>query len=255
METIEINGQEFALGCHERTAAVGSVRPRLGETISLIPKSKWEPCDFSALVPDPGLQGQHGACVGFQCTNAVETQYRIGGQDGPKLSPWALYAMICGGRDQGANIGDALTALHGTGVPTLAQCPNFALNVNSLPIGWTRDAARHQVAESFDCPDQASIASAVQCRFPTPLGIAVYANFTELQTISGKLCVPTPRGRLRGGHCVLGCGLDYIGGAWRLKIATKSWGLNFGDQGCAWYCLDWLSDANADGWCVRAVTY
>jgi hypothetical protein len=252
METIVVNDQEFALGCFDRTAAVGSLRPCLEEAISILPQAQWEPCDFSDLIPDPGLQGKHGACVGFQSTDAVLTGRKIAGLGDVGLSPWNLYAQICGGRDSGANIGDALTALHTTGVCKLATCPSFTLAAGS---GWEAEAARYKVEESFDCPNRVSIATAVQCRFPTPLGISVYGNFTELETVGGKLCVPKPRGRLRGGHCVLGCGLEYLGGIWRVKIATKSWGLDFGDQGCAWYALDWISDSYADAWAVRSVTY
>jgi hypothetical protein len=252
MEYLEHNGQQLALGCHDRTAAVGSLRPCLEEAIVILAQASWEPCDFSELVPNPGLQGKHGACVGFQSVDAVLAARKIAGLADVGLSPWNLYAQICGGRDGGANIGDALTALHTTGVCTLATCPTFTLQAGS---GWQAEAARYKVEESFDCPNRASIATAIQCRFPTPLGISVYGNFTELETIAGKPCVPAPRGRLRGGHCVLGCGLAYIGNVWRLKIATKSWGLNFGDQGCAWYALDWLDDSYADAWAVRSVTF
>ena len=252
METIVFSDQEFALGCMDRTAAVGALRPCLEEAIAILPQAQWEPCDFSDLVPDPGLQGNHGACVGFQSTDAVLTGRKIAGLADVALSPWYLYAQICGERDAGANIGDALTALHTTGVCKLASCPSYTSRPTA---GLETEAARYKVEESFDCPNRASIATAVQCRFPVPLGISVYSNFTELETVNGKLCVPKPRGRLRGGHCVLGCGLDYLGGIWRVKVATKSWGLTFGDQGCAWYALDWISDSYADAWGVRSVTY
>ena len=213
MESIDYNGQEFTLGCTDRTAAVGSLRPCLEESIAILPEAQWQPCDFSQCLPDPGLQGQHGACVGFQCTNAVEASRQMSGLGNTKLSPWALYALICGGRDQGGNIGDALTNLHTIGVPTLASCPGFTLDADSVLATCKAEAARYQVTESFDCADQASIATAVQNRFPTPLGIKVYSNFTSLETIEGKPCVPRPAGRLRGGHCVLGCGLAQDGRA------------------------------------------
>ena len=254
METIEHNGQQFALGCLDRTAAVGSLLPCLDEAITILPQDKWEPCDFSALVPNPGLQGNHGACVGFQCVDAVMTARKIANLADVALSPWHLYAQICGGRDAGANIGEALAALVSTGVCRLTSCPTYTLD-EDCAVYWKTEAARYKIEESFDCPNRASIATAVQCRFPTPLGISVYSNFTALETVNGKPCVPKPAGRLRGGHCVLGCGLEYLGGVWRIKIATKSWGLDFGDQGCAWYALDWISDSYADAWSVRSVTY
>ena len=255
METIEVNGQELALGCLDRTAAIGSVRPCLDEAIQILPKDKWEPVDFSALVPSVGLQGEHGACVGFQCLGALAAQRKISNLADVELSAWNLYAQICGGRDQGASIHEGLQALHDVGVCTLKACPGFTLNPDSAGTGWKAEAARFRITESFDCPDRASIATAVQLRFPTPLGISVYSNFTSLEQVGGYLCVPKPRGRLRGGHCVLACGLAYIGEAWRLKLDTKSWGEDFGDKGCAWYCLDWLSDSYADAWSVRSVTF
>jgi hypothetical protein len=252
MEIILHDGQEFALGCMPRSAAVGSVRPCLAEAMTLIPKDKWEPCDFSDLVPPVPSQGSHGSCVGHQCTDAVQTARVIAGMPSVALSPWDLYSQICGGRDGGANIHDALSVLQGRGVSTLAACPDYTLHAKDA--ARDADAKKHQTTESFDCPDRPSIATAVQLRFPTPLGIQIYGNFTSLESIKGKPCVPKPAGRLRGGHCVLGCGLDYIAGVWMVKIATKSWGLDFGDQGCVWYQIDWIDNSYADGWCVRAVT-
>ena len=252
MEFIEIGGQKFALGCHERTAAAGSLRPCLEESIDLIPQDKWEPCDFSDLVPPVALQGKHGSCAGMQCTDAAKTAAAIAGEVWD-VSPWDLYRQICGGEDEGASIHDALKVLHDRGVCTMASVPDFTLDATDTPQ-QTAEAARHQVRESFDCPTTPAIATAIQCRFPTPLGVAVYQNFEQLEEIGGRQCIPRPRGRLRGLHCVLGCGLEYIGGVWRAKIATKSWGLQFGDQGCAWYPLDWITDQVADAWCIRAVT-
>jgi len=254
MEYIEHAGQQFALGCQERTAPVGSVRPCLEGAITLLPVDRWEPCDFSSLLPDPGLQGSHGACVGFQATNALETARVIAGLANVSLSPWALYAQICGGRDAGANIGNSLAALHAHGTCKLATCPNFTLKPPS-GAAWQSESARYRVDESFDCPDRASIATAVQCRFPTPFGLQVYSNFTALEENQGRLCVPKPAGRLRGGHCVLACGLDYFSGQWWLNFATKSWGLAFGKNGCAYYPLNLVSDDYADAYCVRSALY
>jgi hypothetical protein len=254
MEYIVHDGQEFALACHDRTAPVGSVRPCLGETIDLLDQAKWEPCDFSALVPEPGLQRNHGACVAFQSTDALLTARKIANLGDVQLSPWAVYAMICGGRDAGANIGDSLTALHEHGTCRLATCPDFTLTPPS-GAAWEAESARYRVDESFDCPDRASIATAVQCRFPVPFGLQVYANFTSLEEIQGRPCVPKPAGRLRGGHCVMACGLDYFDAQWWLLFATKSWGPTFGKNGCAYYPLNSVSDTYADAYCVRSALY
>jgi hypothetical protein len=252
MESIEIHGQEFALGCKPREAAEGSVRPCLEEAIPIIPQSKWQPVDFSYLVPAIGLQGKHSSCVGHQCTDGLETVRNLQGLYG-NLSPWDLYSQVCGGEDKGALIHEAVKALHDRGVCRLVTCPDFTLN----PQGTERDteAREYQLLESYDCPDRSSIATAVQRRFPAPLGIAVYANFQNLEEVEGYVCVPRPAGRMRGGHCVLGCGLRQIGGKWRVKIATKSWGESFGDKGCAWYVLDWIDQQTADGWALRSATY
>ena len=171
MEIILHDGQEFALGCMPRSAAVGSVRPCLAEAMTLIPKDKWEPCDFSDLVPPVPSQGSHGSCVGHQCTDAVQTARVIAGMPSVALSPWDLYSQICGGRDGGANIHDALSVLQGRGVSTLAACPDYTLHAKDA--ARDADAKKHQTTESFDCPDRPSIATAVQLRFPTPRGIRI----------------------------------------------------------------------------------
>jgi hypothetical protein len=255
METIIVNDQEMALGCRERTAEVGSVRPCLEESINVIPQDKWEPCDFSALVPSVGLQAAHGACVAFQSLGALAGQRQISGLGNTALSPWWLYAQICGGRDAGASIHEALQVLHDIGCCRLETCPEFTLDPSVGGVAAKTEGARYQIKESFDCANRAAIATAIQLRMPTPLGVQVYSNFTALQQIGGYLCVPKPAGRLRGGHCVCGVGLAYIGGQWRVKLDTRSWGDDFGDKGCAWYELDWISDSYADAWAVRSVTF
>jgi hypothetical protein len=252
MDTIKFNGQEFSLGCHERTAAVGSLRPCLEEAMPILSEAQWQPCDFSALVPEPGLQGEHGACAAFNGGDALLTARKIAGLGDVALSFWLLYAQVCGGRDGGSAIHDVISTLHTVGTCRLATCPDFTLDPDAGGDAWKTEATRYRIDQSFDCPDQASIATAIQNRFPTPLGLAVYANFTSLETIEGQLCVPKPAGRLRGLHCVLGCGLANIGGLWRVKIATKSWGDTFGDQGCCYYPLTWLSNSYADAWGIRS---
>jgi hypothetical protein len=254
LDTIPFEDSEFVLGCLDRVAPVGSVRPCLESAIAILPQSSWQPVDNSAFVGDCGLQGNHGACVGFNTLSAYLAARAIAGLEPVKLSPWDLYAQVCGGKDQGATIHSALQALHDRGVATLAAVPNFTVDANCGGDAAKQEASRYRAIDSFDCPDQASIATAVQLGFPTPIGVAVYQNFTSLETIGGYACVPKPRGKLRGGHCVAACGLAQIGGTWRLKIATKSWGENFGQAGCVWYALDWLDDSFADAWCLRTVT-
>ena len=195
------------------------------------------------------------AGAAFNGGDALLTARRIAGLHDVALSFWKLYALVCGGRDSGSAIHDVISTLHTVGTCKLATCPQFTLDPDAAGDAWKSEALRYRIDQSFDCPDQASIATAIQCRFPTPLGLAVYNSFTSLEEIEGKPCVPRPAGRLRGLHCVLGCGLANIDGLWRVKIATKSWGLDFGDQGCCYYPLTWLSNSYTDAWGVQSAIY
>lgn len=254
MNTIVIRGREYALGCLERKAPVGRVRPCIETAIPLVRQADWKPVDFSRHLPSIVLQASHGSCVGHQCTDAVMGGRVATGLPPGDLSPWDLYRRIAGGSDNGASISDALEALHQVGVCDLKLCPSFTLSTRK-PDGYDANAGLHKVEESFDCPNRASIATALQDGLFTPLGVVVCGNFENLEEIDGKPCIPRPAGGERGGHCVVGCGLDLIGGKWRVKLATKSWGDDFGDNGCAWYCLDWIDDNYADAWAIRSVTF
>lgn len=245
METYQVGQTEYALGCNPREAPVGA-RPLLESAISLIPRSQWKPVDLHHFVSPAWNQGSHGACVGFGGTKAIDTLRRGMGLPESALSPWDLYRQINGGRDAGANIHDALTALETNGVCTLALCPSYTNAKATAEVSVSRKL--HVIAESFDCPNQDMMATALQLGFAMPFGVPVTSSWEPDK--DGWL---NPRGGVRGGHCIMGCGFA--------KHPTKpgvfgvpfcnSWDLNWGIQGWGIYPLDLISPSYADAWACR----
>ena len=245
--TIEVSGVEYSLGCLEREAPTGAM-PCLADRVEIIPRDKWEPRDLSNFVPSVLDQGSHGACVGFGATQGAKVLRRIAGLPDKDLSPWDLYRMICGGRDAGANIHSALSVLAKRGVATLDLVPSFTLSSRDTP-DTKASAARNTIDEWFDCPDRASIATAIQIGYPVAFGVTVTTSWTP----DGDGWI-RPGGAARGGHCILGVGLVYRSSRWGVKF-VNSWRDTWGIKGFGIYPIDLISDSYADAWAGRTMAY
>ena len=248
MNTYQVNGVEYGLGCLPRTAPLGAL-PSLADAITLIPRDQWRPRnDMPRLVPSVLNQGSHGACVAFGCTQGVKVLRRIAGLPDVDLSSWDLYRRICGGRDAGASISDGLAALRDEGVATLQFCPSFTLSSKKLPE-WKADAEKHKIQEWFDCPTREAIATALQLGFVVPFGVPVTSSWEP-----GPDGWLSPRGGVRGGHCILGLGFASKDGRWGVPF-VNSWTEGWGIKGWAIYPLDLIDNDYADAWAGRAVGY
>jgi hypothetical protein len=248
MEVHVVNGIEYALGCLERTAPVGA-KLLLESAMPLIPKSDWRPVDLHLFTTPAWNQGQHGACVGFGCTRALDTLRNSAAMPHVDLSPWDLYRQINGGRDAGANIHDALTALEKTGVCTLDLCPSYTnLRRTSEQIA---SGKLHVIQESFDCPTKDMMATALQLGFPMPFGVSVTTSWEPDK--DGWIW---PRGSSRGGHCILGAGFIQhpVKKVWGIPFCN-SWTAQWGLQGWGIYPLDLISEDYADAWACRLAEF
>lgn len=247
MEMYSTGDAEYALGCLPRTAEIGEVATLMAEAIPIIAKADWKPVSARHLVQSVLNQGNHGACVGFGCTQGVKVLRRGMFQPDADLSSWDLYRRICGGRDAGANISNGLAMLRDEGVATLKTCPAFTLST-ARSDAWRADAERHKIQEWYDCPTQASIATALQLGFVVPFGVPVTTSWEP-----GPDGWLNPRGGERGGHCILGCGLAFKSGQWGIEF-VNSWTENWGDKGWGIYPLDLIDNSYADAWAGRTAT-
>ena len=189
----------------------------------LIDKSAWVPVDyFTAFGPKLiGNQQSCGGCTGWSCAGATGRQRLMRGMPWVgRLSGAAVYAQINGGRDNGSNIIDAMTAIEniGTCLESEQDFPNFL----SLTAAAKADLNyKEDVAITLATSIEA--ATALQMGILPQLPIEVANNFEKF---SGD-GVAGLSGARQGNHSIYLCGLEYINGVWYFRMAN-SWGQTWG---------------------------
>lgn len=201
-----------------------------------LPPSSWEQVDlrpFGAPILD---QDSQGSCVGHGGTSAFTIAWLAAGRTMQRFSPAWLYSLINGGRDQGANVGDALQALLTIGGCLESQVP--ALDIYQADIKKQANyqeilatCPRYKVADAYTMGSFEEVMSFITAyKRPLAIGIDCGANFNP--AADGRL--PTyAKDRRYNGHCLCVCGSVLLSGTWYALI-QNSWGTRWGLGG---YCL------------------
>jgi hypothetical protein len=220
----------------------------------VIPRNEWKEVDLSPLGVPVLDQGNHGSCVGHGSTSAFWFAYLIAND--PKsvpdggFSPTSLYALVNGGRDNGAVVSDAMDALMNKGVALMNDYPENYIFDRSLPSGVlakvNAQRQRFRVGDAFHTASFDEIASGLMLGFASSFGITIRQGFNNPQSNG----IISPGGMILGGHCMCGYGLANVGGKWYIRV-RNSWGTRWGVGG---NCL--LGEehfrGDADAFAVRA---
>lgn len=202
---------------------------RFADVKALIPRSQWRDIDRRKLFPASEWildQDGIGSCVGNGSTAALRKTRRLAGMQDWKLSPGCTYAQINGGRDQGAVIGDSMTALTQTGTclySTLGEKPFY---LSQLPSNWKAEAARFKIDEVYVTPTFDEMGTALQLGYVIVYGMMVGNNFERFTSegVAGISGGP-------GNHCMHADGMKKLAsGAWAFDNAN-SWGATWGPTG------------------------
>lgn len=149
---VDSAGQRLYTGFNPTPAFLRESTP--GVSRALIPEASWIDIDrrqtFLDLRAWPD-QLQSSGCTGFSSAMVAAKSRYLTGQPWEKLSGAYLYSLINGGRDQGSNIGSALTALRNYGCARESICDihqqfNFIYRQNTKQ--FDADASRFK-AELF----------------------------------------------------------------------------------------------------------
>jgi hypothetical protein len=151
-------------GCKIKLAAMPPrglmCAPRLQEAFQVIPDAKLVPTKRPAGVPILNQQST-SSCVGHAGAGGVmSARVRAGGKP-VTLAPFFLYAHICGGRDAGANLGDAVESLRADGISLQSQVPNMVLRPSRLPDEAVKTAENFKLSEVWACPTRGEIKTAL----------------------------------------------------------------------------------------------
>lgn len=188
-------------------------------------------------------------CVGHGTCSGMEMCWLQSGKQLVEFNPFFVYGLINGGRDQGAQISDALLALQQYGICPKGDLPPGVMFQNQFPQQAFTDAKRFRLQQAYHCATFEEICSAISLGFVTPLGIYVGQNFPQ---VDAEGVAPLPN-RGGGGHCILGCGLKKSSRyGWIIKI-QNSWGLNFGMSGYCYIRKEHFQSMQPDAFAIQTI--
>ena len=224
-------------GCQERTWDVGA-NPRFPvwgqvEDLRKIPREEWVECSLRHKVWEVCDQASQNSCCPTATRGAAQLLREINGQKRVRLSQGSLYNQIAGGRDQGANIMDALTAMMDVGMTPDSYIDEYDWQGRDYPKDWKTEAAKYRILEASECPSFDEMLSAVQIGFPVVFGVNWAGG---------------------GGHAICCVGKKKSGSSWLAEI-LNSWGTSYGDGGFGYLTeRDCKAITNYGAFAIRSVT-
>lgn len=222
------DGTPRVLGCLPPRDDFGGL-PRFGAANGLIARDRWSDMDLSPFLHPVWNQGGHGSCVGHGSATAFHVAFAIAGGTIPPsgFSPTSLYALINGGRDRGAIVSDAMTALMRHGLCLMSEVPESVIYERQIPEAAKATRKRFRVHDAYHCETFDAIGSALQLGFPVSFGIMLPGRFNNLD-VEGVCGLGG--GRL-GGHCMAAYGTKRLAdGRWAVRV-RNSWGTRWGRGG------------------------
>ncbi|MBX3723732.1 MAG: hypothetical protein KF713_17940 [Turneriella sp.] len=204
-----------------------------------------------SLFPEPGDQGQMGACTAFATAYHLKSYMETLEQGWePKganriFSPAFVYNQINGGRDQGSSIYEALELLRTKGCATLQLSPYRVGDYLTQPSqSALREAAKFRINSFSALTSLDAIKSALQEGHPVVAAIVTDPVFMsgqfdvygtgKFQRQYGGSCSSQMHGR----HAVVFVGYD---DKRRALLLLNSWGTTWGDRGYGWMSYDLMN--------------
>ncbi len=154
------DGQQWrVLGCLPPTQLFDL--PAFGTAFPVLPESQWEEGSVDLASVPVFNQGQHGSCTGHGSVTAFTFSWLLSGQQRYGFSPTSVYARINGGRDAGAQVGDALMALQQYGTCLMAQFGEDSVYQAQLSADAVQTALRFRVADAYKVTSWEDMGSAL----------------------------------------------------------------------------------------------
>ena len=204
--------------------------PKFSGTVPLIDKSQWQDISFADYDVPITYQRQNG-CVGHGATSAFQKAWLMSGGTPHDFSPTYTYAMINGGRDQGAQITSALRSLQ-NGVCLFEQCGEETYFKSKIKPEAFETAKRFRLADAYVADSPEAAGSGLQLGYILVLGVTVNAAF---QAFRGTGVCPSGMGPAN--HCIYADGMRLVNGVWLLDV-INSWSTAWGNKGRALFPLN-----------------
>lgn len=218
---------------------LGHVPPKILRNVSAapmqaeVPQDQWVEFDLRNMNSPIDMMDQNGrgACNGFAAATALEWTRYLAGLTHVDLSPWMIYAILCGGIDRGSNIGDALDLLSKTGTCPYADVAYGTINPNRITPANRMKAVNYRIEIGSKLTNFDELMSAAQLRQPFNFSLHVGNRFN---TLDKNGCIPIEPGQ--GNHAICGgLGAKKLpDGEWAI-LFQNSWSTAWGDDGYAWF--------------------
>lgn len=208
-------------------------------------------------LPEVWDQGQIGSCTGHGVGALMS--YIVHRETGQRFQPSRLFIYYCEREvegtvdsDNGAAIRDGIKVVHQLGVPDESLWPysDDAQRFKNKPDQAAYDAAKLEMALTYQRVDRTEIKKALAADQPVVFGFSVYDSF-QTREVAKTGVVPMPKSTeaLEGGHCVLIVGYD---NAKKAYLCRNSWGPTWGEQGHFWLPYEFITTAalSSDFWTV-----
>lgn len=192
--------------------------------------SKLQPYDrYQSNVPILDQDGL-GACCGHSWTTTVLKARDLAGYTFQALSADSLYAQINGGHDRGSDPRDAIQAIADNGICLLSEVPDQWVLWGNIPASAKENAKRFRIVPTavYQCNNFAEVVTADYLGFSVNFTINVGPNFSPNQDFVVGFWPGFAN------HCVASSEkFRVLNGEPQLGM-RNSWGLSWGDKGCAW---------------------
>lgn len=222
------SGVRRVLACLQSDPAEKAKLRRFSAAVPVMPESEWRDIDRRTTMGSDFIldQKSHGSCVGFGTAGALMRCAFLNGFPFQRLSGSYVYSFINGGRDQGANIANALAVIVEKGTPGEQFCGWDNIYPSRISAEARNDAANHKALECYVAETFAEMMTAIQLPGFIPVfAVQVGGSFTSLD--SEGVC-GFDRGS--GNHCVHADGAKKLARGWTIDM-PNSWNLTFGQRG------------------------
>ena len=255
---IEIDGQQYSCGLLPTPESIKATFPVYGtpETIPAMSREELiaSACDPASVREPVFTTNQDGenACVGHGSVGAFMEARDNEGLPFVEMSCGCLYGQISGGQDEGANIGDALTAFMQVGTVPATVIPQLTWQTSKFPADWKTTAAGFRIVEAYLATTVLGFLSGLQRGYEGVFGV----NANNAYKPGPDGWIPS-QSSARANHCQHALSRSVVYDSKRKLLGIKdvnSW-KPWGYKNLGWA---WLPETNivpGEMWLIRVVTH